>query len=85
MASVPAASPSFPVTPATPTPALPPRGLSPRDAARPTLISAISDAIRQTILLAIGLAPAAAVVGGVHLLGRLEGITTDTRDPAARS
>ncbi len=34
-----------------------PLGLSPRDAARPTLMSAIGDAIRQTILLAIGLAP----------------------------
>jgi hypothetical protein len=34
-----------------------PLGLSPRDAARPSLMSAIGDAIRQTILLAIGLAP----------------------------
>ena len=34
-----------------------PLGLSPRDAARPSLMSAIGDAIRQTLLLAIGLAP----------------------------
>ncbi|HEY0136976.1 MAG TPA: hypothetical protein VGB85_22995 [Nannocystis sp.] len=34
-----------------------PLGLSPRDAARPSLMSAIGDAIRQTIVLAVGLAP----------------------------
>ncbi len=34
-----------------------PLGLSPREAARPSLVSAIGDAIRQTILVAIGLVP----------------------------
>jgi hypothetical protein len=34
-----------------------PLGLSPREAARPSLGSAIGDAIRQTILVAIGLVP----------------------------
>ncbi len=39
-----------------------PLGLTPRDAARPSLGSSIGDAIRQTLLLAIGLAPVYLVV-----------------------
>ena len=39
-----------------------PLGLSPREAARPSLRAAIGDAIRQTILVAIGLVPVYLVV-----------------------
>jgi hypothetical protein len=48
-----------------------PLGLSPRDVARPSLMSAIGDAIRQTILVAIGLVPVYIVV---ELLSGWEGV-----------
>lgn len=48
-----------------------PLGLSPRDVARPSLFSAIGDAIRQAILVAIGLVPVYLVV---ELLSEYEGL-----------
>lgn len=48
-----------------------PLGLSPRDAARPSLRAAIGDAIRQTILVAIGLVPVYLVI---ELLAGWDGV-----------